>query len=271
MNISNGGLIAQVDDALYISDVSGYAGTHVLASDGTLAWEASAIMWFAAPDAKGIYCSNQKDYDYLTYIDGVNRSETRIMKRACSNLIMQDKEILFLDDEDGFVYEYNHEKDSCSLIIKEPVLSFIIVSNVIYFASETGLKCFHFHKRKTEHLADCSPVCLDYIDGHIIFADQQRDFALCKYSIEQDKVIEIDGIRTQSIVATEEYIFVCNLNDSNAIVRLEPTNCDSIRFCGESAEKLHIVDEYLYFLNQNDNNRWYRVPYSGGRPVSVLV
>jgi len=271
MNVSNGGLIAQLHDNLYVCDLSEYSGTHILSADGVSVWNMKAVMWFAVPDGQGVYCSDQRNFDFLTYLDGNSMEETCVLKRACANLIKSGDTILFLDEEDGFVYEYDPAKKKSSLVIKEKAYSFILNNNVLYFAAESGLKCFNLRNKRTEKLKECVPICLNFSSEQLIFADKNQDFALCRFDISQNKLVVLDDIQTQSIITSEEYIFASNLADSNSIVRVDINTGESIRFCGESADKLHIVGEHLYFLNQNDNNSWYRVPFEGGRPVALSV
>ena len=269
MNVSNGGLIAQLNGHLYCCDLCNYSGTRILSEDSIPVWDMKAAMWFAASDGRGIYCSNQRDYDYLTYLDGKNMTESRILKRACLNLAMLNSRLLFIDEEDSFVYEFDPEKAKCALVIKEKVHSFILVSDTIYFASESGLKSMEIRGKRTEKLNDCSPVCLNYSERRLIFADKSRDYAVCSYDTTQGKLTVLDRMPAQSMIATEEYVFVSNLSDNDAIVRININTGESIRFCGESADKLHIIGENLYFLNQNDSNAWYKLPLSGGRPTRV--
>ena len=270
MNISNGGLVARVNDNLFISDLSRYYGTRVVSKDGDVVWSADAVMWFAAGDGNGIYCSNQKDYDCLTYLDAGSMTERRVLNRPCANIIMTEGTVLFLDEEDGYIYEYDPLKDKCAIVVKEQVTSFIIVSDTIYFASESGLKRFDLqHGRHTERLKDCFPVCLNYADGKLIFADKNQDFSLCRLDIGNNKLEAMRDIRTQSINTAEGYIFATDINDGNSIVRLSIDDGAPIRFCGECADKLHIVGEYLYFINQKDSDAWYKLPLSGGRPVQL--
>ena len=269
MNVSNGGLIASLCGDLYVCDLSGYGGTRVISRDGSTDRDIGVIMWFAAPDGNGLYCSNQKDYDYLTYINGNDGVETCLQKRPCANLALRGGNVLFIDEEDSLVYEYDPGKDKSSLVIKETTTSFILVSDTLYFAAEGGLKCLDLSSGCTEKLADCFPVCLNFTNGYLVFADEYQDFALCRYDVSQGKFTATDDIRAQSIITTEEYIFASNLADNNSVVRADLVTGESIRFCGDSADKLHIVDKYLYFLNQNDNNAWYKVPLAGGRPARV--
>jgi len=270
MNVSNGGLIALIGGDLYICDLSKYSGTIALSEDMSVVWEIDAVMWFAAPGGNGLYCSNQKDFDYLTYIDIKNKTERRALKRACANLIMSGGGVLFLDEEDSHIYEYDPVGDKCVHVIKENVSSFILVSDTIYYGTEAAIKSFGLHNIRTDKLMDCSPVCLNYANGFLIFADKGRDYTLCRLDIGRNKLETFDGIRTQSIIASEEYIFASNLADGNSIVRVGAGSGDTIRFCGESTDKLHIIGKSLYFLNQNDANAWYKVPLSGGRPVSLF-
>jgi len=269
MNVSNGGLIAQLGDCLYVCDLSGYGGTLAMSQDGATAWEAGAVMWFAASDGRGLYCSNQKDYDCLTYLNGKDRTETRLLKRACANLVMLGGKVLYIDEEDGFIYIYDPVRSKSSLVIKERASSFILVSDTVYFASESGLKRFSPGDRRAEKLANCYPVSLNFAGGQLIFADARQDYALCRYDFGLCKLVVADGIRTQSVIATDEYIFACDLADGNSIVRASLATGAHIRFCGECADKLHVIGEHLFFLNRNDGNAWYRVSVSGGRPTPV--
>ena len=270
MNVSNGGLIAKLNENLFFCDLYQYSGTRILSEDGVPVWDMKTVMWFAASDGRGIYCSNQRDYDYLTYLDGKSMTESRLIKRACFNLVMFNDRVLFIDEEDGFIYEYDPEKAKCALVIKEKTLSFILISDKIFFASENGLKSFDTCGKRMDKLYDCSPVCLNYSDGQLIFADKARGYIISCFDIRQDRHIVLNSTPTQSMITTEEYVFVSSLADNNAIVRININTKESIRFCGENSDKLHIVGDYLYFLNLNENNAWYRVPLSGGRPMKVF-
>ena len=271
MNESNGGLVAKLDNRLLICDLSKYSGTYAISEDGATVWNTKSLMWFVSSDGHGFYYSNQRNFDYLTYLDGRSMDETCVLKKACMNLVMCDSKLLFIDEEESIVYEYDPAKGKSSPVIKEKVYSFICASNTIYFASENGLKCFDMHSRRMEKLMDCYPVCLNYADGQLVFADKNRDFALCKFDIICNKIVTVEDIRTQSIAVTEEYIFAANLDDNSSIVRVGLATGDIIRFCGDGADKIHVIEDYLYFLNLSDSNAWYRVPVSGGRPVAVLA
>jgi len=271
MNVSNGGLAAQLLEKLYICDLSRYSGTYVLSENGETVRNTGSVMWFAAPDARGLYYSDQRNFDYLTYLSAKTMDETCVLERACANIIMRDDTVLFLDEEDGCVCEFDPAKGKSSYMIKEKVFSFILAADKVYYASENGLKCFDLHSRRTGKLEDCFPVCLNFSDGYLVFSDKYRDFTLCRFDVSQNELVVFDDIRAQSIITTEKYIFASNLADGNSIIRTDITTGESIRFCGESADKLHIIGKHLYFLNQFENNAWYRVPLSGGRPVPVLL
>jgi len=269
MNISNGGLIAQLNGNMFYSDLSQYSGTRVLTEDDVPVCEMKAVMWFAAADVRGIYFSNQRDYDYLTYLDERSMTETRIQKRPCLNLVMCNERVLFIDEEDNFIYEYDPDKDKCSLVIKEKASSFILVSDTLYIAAENGLKSYDLRGKRIDKLSNCAPVCLNYSDGCLIFADKSRDYAVSGFDLRQEKLAILDRMPSQSMITSGEHVFVSDLSDNNSIVRINIRTGDSIRFCGESADKLHIIGEHLYFLNQNDANTWHKLPLSGGRPKPV--
>ena len=271
MNVSNGGLIALLSDSLFICDLSKYSGTYIMPEDGCAVRNMGAVMWFAAPDGHGLYCSNQRNHDFLTYLDGKTMDEACVLERACANIFKRGGTLLFIDEEDDLVYEYDKARKRCSLVIKEEVLSFILVSDTVYFASESGLKRFDLKNRRTEKLNDCLPLSLNFVCDQLIFADRNRDCALCKFDIGKKKLVVFDDVQTQSVITTKEHIFASNLADGNSIVRVSIETGGSIRFCGESADKLHIIGKYLYFINHGDNNSWYKVSLSGGRPVLVLT
>ena len=267
MNVSNGGLIAQLNGNLYVCDLHQYSGTRVFSSDGVSVWDTHTMMWFAASDGHGIYCSNQRDYDFLTYIDGKTMTEKRLLDKACANLIVHNDRVLYIDEEDGLVYAYDPVKEKSALVINEKVFSFILSDDSIFYTSESGLKRFDYPNGRTDKLKECFPVCLNYSVGRLIFADKRKAYVLCCYDMNQNRLEAYDNIRTQSVITTGEYIFASHLSDSNSIVRVSLLTGESIRFCGERADKLHIIEEHLYFLNQNDNNAWYRIPIAGGRPM----
>ena len=269
MNISNGGLIAQLNGNMFYSDLSQYSGTRALNEDDAPIWNMKAVMWFAAPDGRGIYCSNQRDYDYLTYLDANNMTETRVQKRACHNLAMHDGRLLFIDEEDSQIHEYDPDKDRCSLVVKEKANSFILVTDMLYFAAENSLKSYNLRARRIDKLSNCAPICLNYTEGQLIFADKSHDYAVSAFDLRHEKLTILDRMPTQSMITSNEHVFVSDLSDNNSIVRINIRSGESIRFCGESADKLHIINDQLYFLNQNDSNTWHHLPLSGGRPNPV--
>ena len=271
MNISNGALIAKHYNRLYVCDLENYRGTYILAAEGgDIVGRIDGVMWFAATLGDRIYYSNQKDNDYLYCLDTVSLSERCLLKKPCGNITVFDDKLFFLDETDSLMYEYDPPTAKVTQLMKEKVFSFILREGIFYCAFAKGLLKLDLPGKKSAILTDHIPLCLNHTSNGLVFADRSHDFALSVLQPGQDKPREIGQIKTQSIVAGGLYIYAANLLDNRSIVRVDIDSGEAIRFCGEKADKLHMIDGYLYFQNQNDKNAWYKMPLSGGRSIRLL-
>ncbi len=270
MNVSNGGLIATLNGCLYAADLENFAGTHIIDGSGQRVGGLQGIMWFAAPDDRGFYFSNQRDCDYLTYFDGGRGSETRMEERPCANLIMSSDELYLLDEENGYICAFDVRRQRSSPVVKERVSSFVLEAGMLYYASEGFLKQCDLRGRHAENLLQCEPVCLNVSQGKLIFADEAQNSVLTVWDIRQKTAAQVGHLRTQSMAADGDYVFVADMTDNGSIVRVRLSTGETLRFCGEKTDRLHIEAPFLYFLNSNDSNAWYRIPLSGGRHVRLI-
>jgi len=270
MNISNGALITLHRDRLYVCDLENYQGAYIFDESGDILGKIEGLMWFAAPHGAHIYYSNQKDNDYLYCLDTKSQSESCLLKRPCGNIVVFDDRLFFLDETDSLIYEFNAQKAKIVSLIKEKVYSFILYEGIFYCAFTKGLLEFDLQSGKSAILTDHIPMCLSYTSNGLVFADRSNDFALSGLKQGQNEPAKINNIKTQSIVVGDQYIYAANLLDNRSIARVDINSGEVIRFCGERADKLHIIDGYLYFQNQNDKNAWYKMPLSGGRSVRLL-
>lgn len=271
MNTSNGALITKYHERFYVCDLENYQGTYILDEDGGMAGKAGGLMWFAAPHGGNVYYSNQKDNDYLYCLNTESLSETRILKRPCGFITVFADNLFFLDETDSLIYEFDLKTDKIAPAMQEKVTSFILCGGVFYCSSSKGLLEFDLRSRKSARLTEHIPLCLSHTSCGVVFADTSRDFSLSILEQKQSEPKAIGSIKTQSLVAGEDYVYAANLQDNRSIVRLSLSGSDAIRFCGEKADKLHIIDDYLYYQNQNDKNAWYKMPLSGGRSVRLLA
>jgi hypothetical protein len=247
-----------------------YKGTYILSEDGDIIDCIEGLMWFAAPHGAQIFYSNQKDNDYLYCLDTESLTESCLLQKSCGNITVFDDTLFFLDETDGLIYKFNIQNGKVHPLMKERVFAFILRAGIFYCAFAKGLLEFNFQSEKANVLTDHIPICLSYTSGRLIFADRSQDFALSGLIQGQNEPKKINLIKTQSIVADEHHIYAANLLDNRSVARVDIASGESIRFCGEKADKLHIVGEYLYFQNQNDKNAWYRMSLSGGRSIRLL-
>ena len=270
MNISNGGLITKHQNRLYVCDLENYQGTYILSDEGNTLGIIDSVMWFAAPLGGHIYYSNQKDNDYLYYLDIQSLAESRLLKRPCSYIAFFEDKLYFLDETDTMIYKFDTNTDKLTPVIKETVFSFILHGGVIYCTFAKGLLEYDLRSNRSTIRTNNVPLCLNYTPSGLIFADRSNDLALSNLNTGQKELKKLGQIKTQSIIADENYIYAANLLDNRSIVRVDIHNGEAIRFCGEKADKLHILDNYLYFQNQNDKNAWHKMPLSGGRSIRLL-
>ena len=270
MNISNGGLILKHQSRLYVCDLENYQGTYILAEDSSIISTINGLMWFAAPRGNNIYYSNQKDNDYLYNLDTESLAENCLIKKPCSYIVAWAEQLFFLDETDKQIYGFDYKTGKTSPLIKEEVFSFIQNGGLLYCAGAKGLLEFDINSGRSQLLTGHIPMCLNITPKGLIFTDRSLDYSLSILYTGHSEPIKINNIKTQSIIAGKSHVYAINLPDNRSIVRVDITSGEAIRFCGEKADKLHIVDDYLYFLNQNDKNAWYKMPLSGGRSVRLL-
>jgi hypothetical protein len=188
----------------------------------------------------------------------------------CSYITLYENKLFFLDETDSQLYKFDLATNKTSIVIKEESLSFIIKAGTIYYATDRGLMEHDLQRGKSSLLTDHIPLCLGYAGSGLIFADRSHDFCLSGLVLGQKEPRKINHIKTQSIATDGQYIYASNLLDNSSIVRVDSISGEAIRFCGEKADKLHIIGNHLYFLNQNDKNAWYKMPLSGGRAIRLL-
>jgi hypothetical protein len=270
MNISNGALVAKHRNRLYVSDLENYQGTYILAEDGNILDKTDGAMWFASPYGAAIYFSNQKDYDYLYCLDTESLQEKCLLQKPCANIALFEDKLLYLDEADSHVYRFDIQTGKTALLIKEEIFSFILYEGLLYGAYAKGLLEFDLRSGRSKLLTNHIPLCLNYIATGLVFSDRSKDCLLSGLEAGQREPQKINHIKTQSLIADENYIYAANLLDNSSIVRVDMASGETIRFCGEKADKLHIIEDHLYFLNQNDKNAWHRMPLSGGRSMRLL-
>jgi hypothetical protein len=270
VNISNGALLAKGRDKLFVCDLEHYQGTYILDGAGGLTGRLDGLMWFAVAQEGCIYYSNQRDHDYLYGLDTESLSESCLLKRPCADLAWYGGQLLFTDETDSRIYKYDIQTGHAAALSQEAVFSFIEHAGILYCACAKGLLEMDLSGGDSTLLTEHIPLCLNYTSAGLVFADRSRDFCLSLLPAGQREPLPLNRVKTQSIVAGPQHIYAANLLDNRSIVRLDLKGGEAIRFCGDQADKLHIVDDQLYFLNQNDNNAWYRMPLSGGRSVRVI-
>ena len=257
--------IFNYQDRLYVSDLENYRGTYILSADESIIGMVNGIMWFAAPHNDHIYYSNQKDHDFLYCLDTQSQSESCILKRPCSYITAYADKLYFVDETDSRLYLFCLQTGKATPLLKEAVYSFILQEGKIYGSTAKGLIECDLDNPKGSLLTDHIPLCLNYTSSGFIFAARNSDFYLSALKPGQNEPEKIGCIKTQSIAIGENYIYAADLLDNRSIVRVDMISGETIRFCGEKADKLSIIDGHLYFLNQNDNNAWHKMPLSGGR------
>jgi len=197
-------------------------------------------------------------------------NERCLLQSPCSYITIFEDRLFFLNETNSQIYELDLKNNTAVPLIKEKIFSFIMNAGVFYCAFAKGLLKFDLHSKKSTILTDHIPMCIHYTPNSLIFADSSCDFALSRLDFDQKIPVKISHIKTQSIVADEHHIYAANLLDNRSIVRMDTSGGAPIRFCGEKADKLHIIESDLYFLNHNDKNAWYKMPLSGGRNTRLL-
>ncbi|MCL1905399.1 MAG: DUF5050 domain-containing protein [Clostridiales bacterium] len=270
MNISNGALITKHKGRLYVCDLENYRGTYILDEECGVAGRIEGLMWFAATLGTSLYYSDQRDKDYLYCLDTESLSENCLLKRPCGYITVFDDRLFFLDETESLIHELDLKTGKTSPVMRERVSSFILWEGAFYCASAKGLLRFGLYGGKGDLLTEHIPLCLAYSALGPVFADVSHNFALSVLKDGQRTPDKAGRVKTQSLAVEGRYIYAADLTDDCSVVRLHTEGGGAIRFCGERAEKLHIIEDHLYFLNQNDKNAWYKMPLSGGRSIRLL-
>jgi hypothetical protein len=247
-----------------------YQGTFILSEDGSIISKIDGFMWFAAPHGNNIYFSNQGDNDYLYCFDLESLAASCLLKKPCSYITAFKDKLYFLDETGCQIHKLDTKTDRITPVLKEEVFSFTLHAGIIYCAFAKGLIEYDLQSNRSSIRTNSIPLCLNYTLSALVFADRSQDFFLSTLKGGQKVPEKIGQIKTQSIAVSESHIYTANLLDNRSIVRVNIENGEAIRFCGEKADKLHIIDNYLYFQNQNDKNAWYKMPLSGGRSIRLL-
>lgn len=270
MNTSNGGAVARCADFLLVADLVNYQGTYVLDGSGEVVRKLQGIMWFAAVSDNSLFFSDQRNHDFMTHVNMSTLKETCVMETPCANLICHGDRLFFINEAEKTLCECGMGHFRSSALIREKVFSFVVVEENCYYVSDRGLGCVSLAGRHAEILAECAPVSLHVCGDKLYFADRDQNFTLCVFDMYKKSLSTVPQIQTQSIAGDEDYLYVMNLFDNKSIVRLDMRSGESIRFCGDKADRLHMFDDCLIFQNQGQQNNWYRVLLLGGRSIPLL-
>ncbi|TCK90649.1 uncharacterized protein DUF5050 [Natranaerovirga hydrolytica] len=264
-NSINGNLILAVEDSIIINNLS--QSNTILLNNNEVVCEIDALMWFMNDRDHFIYYSDQKKDNFLCKYNLLTQEETVVVETPCYGLTHDEEYLYYINEKDGKGYRCLVNGKSKTKIIDEQIMSFIIIENSIFYASQKGVIKCDKEGLKKEKVLDTQTNCMVLLKDKLIFNDIKLNNSLSILDLESQDVTNISSIIPSSINTDGESIYCTNALNNNNLYKMNLEDHTTIRICGENVNDLHILNDDIYFRVQKE---WYTMPLAGGQYKKVM-
>ena len=257
-NLLNGGLVLKIGEKLIANNMKNYT---TVFKDNTY-----DMFWFMNHDETNIYYSNQKQGNSLWKIDIESKKEQLIIDIPCYGVFLYKNSLYYINENDRCIYKCSTDGKSISNIVDEPVGTFIIEREYIFYTTTQGIRiCSELGVGK--RLISHSVASLLMLIGKIlVFTDKNKQHAVTILDLETNNAVAVDNMASSSINTDGKYCYLVNRLNNNSISRIDIETGNSIRICSECAEYLHLIENELYFCI---NKEWHKMTITGGQPEKL--
>ncbi|WP_051569331.1 DUF5050 domain-containing protein [Alkaliphilus transvaalensis] len=271
-NIINGGLALKIQSSHYFTNIGDCSGTYLVDEGNIPKKVADGLAWFMNFHGEYIYYSEERDNNYLYRLNVITNQEEVVLKKSCSNLILFNNYIYFIDEIDRRLYKCRSNGSELMKEVNEEVVCFTINNDSLFYATSNAIKqVYLINGNKETVVTDVEAIRLLVKEEQIILVDKNNNYYLTLYDLPSKNKHTFDGMMTTDFNVDERYIYCSNSNDGKTIYRISIEDGSSIRICGDKASNLHVIEDEIFFINEDKNNSWYKISVSGGHAKMVML
>ncbi len=267
-NIHNGGLALKQEGILFLADLRNYSGTFYKSEDSGETTLVDGVFWFMNPSYDSVYYSDQIQGNRLCRWDIASRTSEVLLDRPVYGLIRSEDWLYYVSETDQKIYRSLLNGKNESRITDEPIETFVVDRDVIYYVTLQGIRSCSPSGSNRELVSEAGAVHLIKLGHRLAFADKRNHYLLTVLDLHTGESQVYGDVSPSSLNTDGRYLYCANRSNENSIYRIDPETGGKIRIYGEAADYLHILDDSLYFCNRRE---WYRMSLSGGQAVKVIT
>lgn len=266
-NIHNGGLVLQVRDGLWITDIEQYTGTRKLHEDKAIALD--GLCWFMNEQNGYLYYSDQKRGHSLNRMQLDGQLAKVLIEEPCYGILLDGDWLYYINEQSRRLYRCTVEGKHAARLIDDQIDCFVLNGDYIFYSTPQGIHRCGQAGGDRETLAEAAASMLIVIGDQLVFADRLNHYTLTVLDVRDERKFTIDGIRTISLNTDGQYIYCANKLNLSSIYRVDLARGSSIRICSEPADYLHVLQHELLFCKQR---QWHRLSLLGGdaEPIRMM-
>ncbi|WP_410771622.1 DUF5050 domain-containing protein [Fontibacillus sp. BL9] len=267
-NIHSGGLALKKEGNLFLTDLRNYSGTFLQKEETGDMTLVDGVFWFMNPSYDAVYYSDQAQGNRLCRWNMASQTSEMLLDRPVYGLIRSEDWLYYVSETDQKIYRCLLNGKNESRITDEPVEAFVVEGNLVYYATQQGIRSCSPTGSNRELVSESAAVHLIKMGHRLAFADKKNRYLLSVFDLHTGETQVYEDISPSSLNTDGRYLYCANRSNENSIYRIDPETGSKIRICGESADYLHILDDSIYFCSRLE---WYRMSLSGGQAAKVLT
>ncbi|WP_223068044.1 DUF5050 domain-containing protein [Paenibacillus caui] len=267
-NVNSGGLVLKTDGKLLLGDICSYSGTYMrdAASGETVLLD--GIFWFMNQAEDGIYYSDQQRGHRLFRFDTALMTAEPLSDSPCYGLIRHGEWLYYINETDRKLYRCLMSGKNETRIADEPVESFIVEEEQVYYATGQGIRTCRITGGGREVVSDAVAAGLLLLGEKLVFADKKNRYLLSVLDLRTGSIDSYEDLVPGSMNSDGRFLYCTNRKHDGTIYRVDPESGSQIRICGERADHLHIVGDEMVFSSRYE---WYGMSLSGGQAAKVIT
>ncbi len=262
------GLVLAAGGKLLLTDICHYSGTFWLDPASGETKLLDGIFWFMNPADDGIYASDQQRGHRLCRIDPRTGAVEPVSQAPCGGLIRQGDWLYYINEEDRKLYRLRMDGREESRIADEAVEAFAMDGDEIYYATGLGIRTCRADGSEREIVSDAAAAGLFLLGEKLVYADKKNRRLLTVFDLRTGSARAYDDLVPGSLCTDGRYLYCSNRMHADTIYRIDLELGSKIRFCGDSADHLHVIGGEMYFSSRFE---WHKMSLSGGQAVKVIT
>lgn len=280
-NIANSGMIAENDEYVFISSLSGNGEGIFRKSkkDGTIKKICEDRAIYLNFYNGRLYYVNFNDSSFIYKIDddGDNREKAGDIS-GCEYLSFTEKGVFFefADDDSGNIiynpYKASYNMNDLVRLNDDDIEGLIYNDGYLYYSNwSDGGKIYKMKTDGTEKvmLNDTYSGFLNVYDGWVYYTNDSDDYKIYKMKTDGSENSVVCSDICSYFNCYGGYIYYTNNSDENKIYKIGIDGKGKTKISDSQGSLLFIADNKLFYLNVNDGNL-YSMDFDGGNEKIAL-